>query len=207
MRGILRLVTFFAPIVFFLNPFFAAAQSVTYPSCKNDAGCNAGEYCTFVQNSGSSTGTCKLPANILPNETSSYAPPPSASNNYNNNNNGGCPAGTVPSGTHCVTPTSQSSGGIDARYLQGYAASIINIINSLVAPVLLAIAFIFFLFGVYRYFILGAASDTERATGRQFILWGIIGFVVIFSLWGIVAMVGNTFNLTAGGNAPAYPTL
>lgn len=97
--------------------------------------------------------------------------------------------------------------GINASYLLGYKNSIVFIINGLVAPVLLAIAFISFLFGVYRYFILGADNDTERATGRQFILWGIIGFVVIFSLWGLVAVVGSTFGLTAGGDAPPYPKL
>lgn len=208
MKGTLRLAAFLAPGIFFLSPFSAAAQAVTYPSCTSDSGCNAGEYCTYVQYSGSSTGTCKLPANILPNETSSYIPPPSASNNYNNNNNGGCPVGTVPSGTHCVTPSNLPAyGGINAYYLQGYATAIVNIINSLVAPVLLAIAFMFFLFGVYRYFILGATSDTARETGRVFILWSIIGFVVIFSIWGLVAVVGSTFGLTSGGSAPPYPTL
>lgn len=106
-----------------------------------------------------------------------------------------------------VTPTVSGPSGINEQYLQGYKTSIIGIINNLVAPVLLAIAFIFFLFGVYRYFILGATNDTERATGRQFILWGIIGFVVIFSLWGLVAIVRSTFGLTAGGGAPPYPTL
>ena len=97
--------------------------------------------------------------------------------------------------------------GINTFYLLGYKNSIVFIINSLVAPVLLAIAFIFFLFGVYRYFILGATNDTSRETGRQFILWSVIGFVVIFSLWGLVAIVGSTFGLPAGGSAPPYPTL
>ncbi|MHB8660720.1 MAG: pilin [Minisyncoccota bacterium] len=119
-----------------------------------------------------------------------------------------CLAGYI--GLTC-TPTPSSpppaSGGINTYYLQGYSASIINIINGLVAPVLLAIAFIFFLWGVYKYFIFGATNDTERATGRQFVLWSIIGFVVIFSIWGLVGVVGSTFGLSPGGYAPPYPTL
>ena len=97
--------------------------------------------------------------------------------------------------------------GIDTSYLQAYALKIIYVINALVVPVLFAVAFLTFLWGVYRYFILGADSEDKRAEGRKFVLWGLIGFVVILSLWGLVAMVGNTFGLTAGGSAPDYPTL
>ncbi len=91
--------------------------------------------------------------------------------------------------------------------LQKYGGDILYIINVLLVPALIAIAFITFLWGVYKYFILGAASDTERQTGRQFVLWGIIGFVVILSLWGLVAIVNATFWLVPGGGAPPYPKL
>ena len=90
-------------------------------------------------------------------------------------------------------------------YLQGYKDNILYIINSYFVPVLIAIAFITFLWGVYKYFILGAASDTERATGRQFVLWGIIGLVIILTVWGLVAIVGGTLGLQLGGAAPFKP--
>lgn len=102
---------------------------------------------------------------------------------------------------------SAQAGSVNPRLIQYYGDTIIWAINFVVAPVLMAIAFIFFMWGVFKYFILGAESDTERATGRQFILWGIIAFVIITSLWGLVAVVGNTFGLYAGGRAPPYPTL
>ncbi len=98
-------------------------------------------------------------------------------------------------------------GGINTSYLQGYASSIVGIINGIFVPVLISIAFITFLWGVYKYFIAGAASDTEREEGRKFILWGIIGFVVIFSVWGLVGIVGSTLGLSPGGGPPSYPTL
>ncbi len=97
--------------------------------------------------------------------------------------------------------------GINTIYLQGYATSIVNIINGILMPILMALALFTFFLGVYRYFFLGAASDTERATGRKFILYGVIGFVVILSVWGLVGIVGSTLNLSPGGSAPAYPTL
>ncbi len=71
----------------------------------------------------------------------------------------------------------------------------------------MAIAFIVFLWGVYKYFIYGADNETERATGKQFVLWGIIGFVVILSVWGLVAIVSGTLGLQLGGAAPKPPTI
>lgn len=96
--------------------------------------------------------------------------------------------------------------GINLNAITPYSNGIINVINGILVPVLMAVAFVVFLFGVYKYFIQGAASDTERATGRQFTLWGVIGFVVILSLWGIVNIFMSTLGLSVG-KAPAYPTI
>jgi hypothetical protein len=95
--------------------------------------------------------------------------------------------------------------GINQGPLASYASGIINIINGVLVPTLMAVAFIVFLYGVYKYFILGADDEKSRTEGRQFVLWGIIGFVVILSVWGLVAIVRNTFGLTTGNN-PTPPT-
>lgn len=97
--------------------------------------------------------------------------------------------------------------GINMGIVTGYSSSIINIINNVFVPVLFAVAFLTFLWGVYKYFILGATKEESRKEGRDFVFWGIIGFVVILSMWGLVAVVGSTFGLSAGGTAPNYPTL
>ena len=85
------------------------------------------------------------------------------------------------------------------------ATTILYIINAILVPVLFAIAFLYFLYGVYRYFIYNADNESEREKGKQFVLWSIIGFVTILSVWGIVNIVMSTFGLTTG-NAPASPT-
>lgn len=91
--------------------------------------------------------------------------------------------------------------GININVLTPYSNGIIALINGVFVPVLYAVAFLVFLYGVFKYFILGADNDTERETGRQFVLWGLIGFVVILSVWGLVAVVSSTFGLPSGGNA------
>lgn len=97
--------------------------------------------------------------------------------------------------------------GINKAQVTSYSDSIIGIIENILVPLLFAIAFLYFVYGVYKYFILGADNDSERATGRQFVIWSLIGFAVIVSVWGLVQILLDTFNLTAGGTPPAYPTL
>lgn len=89
--------------------------------------------------------------------------------------------------------------------ISSYSSGIIGVINNIVVPVLLAVAFIFFVWGVFNYFILGAADEKKRTDGKQFTLWGIVGFVIIFSVWGLVNLVTQLLNLQSGNN-PNPPT-
>lgn len=95
--------------------------------------------------------------------------------------------------------------GINIGAITPYTTRIIDAINNVFVPLLIAIAFIVFLYGVYKYFILGAAEEAAKGEGRQFVMWGIIGFVVILSLWALVGIVRDTFGLTTG-NSPTPPT-
>lgn len=106
-----------------------------------------------------------------------------------------------------AVPYLAAAQGINLSVIKPYSNSIISLINTVLVPLLFAIAFLYFVYGVYKYFILGAESDSERATGRQFVLWSLIGFVVILSVWGLVAVVSQTFGIAPGGNPPSYPTL
>lgn len=100
-----------------------------------------------------------------------------------------------------------ASSGVNVTYLKSYTDTIQQVINVYLVPVLIAIAFLVFIWGVYKYFILGADDEKARETGRSFIMWGILGFVVIFSVWGIVALVGSTLGLSAGVSAPKVPKI
>ena len=96
--------------------------------------------------------------------------------------------------------------GINLSYLTPYSSGIINLINGIFVPVLMAFGLRAFFWGVFKSFIWGAESDTERAAGRRFIFWSIIGFVVILSVWGLVAIVGGALGLPFGGFGPPPPT-
>jgi len=96
--------------------------------------------------------------------------------------------------------------GINPTYIKGYTDSITSIINGILVPTLIAVAFATFLWGIYTYFIKGAADPKAQESGRTFTLYGIIGFAIIFSVWGIVQIFMGTLGIGAA-NAPRPPTL
>ena len=97
------------------------------------------------------------------------------------------------------------SGNIGGSTLGAYLSSIIGFINVYLVPFLFAIAFIVFIWGVFQYFIAGGANEEQRDKGKQFVMWGIIGFVVMVSLWGLVNLITGTLNFGEGGKTPPLP--
>lgn len=83
--------------------------------------------------------------------------------------------------------------------------NILYIINNILVPVLFALAFIVFLYGIALKYIFSGGDPGKVAEGHKLLLWGIIGFVVMISIWGIVNVVANSFGL-GGAFAPAPPT-
>ncbi|MFA5791497.1 MAG: hypothetical protein WC884_00455 [Candidatus Paceibacterota bacterium] len=77
-------------------------------------------------------------------------------------------------------------------------------ILSTLLPVLVSLGVIYFIWGMVQYFI--ADSEEAKKTGKQRIIYGIIGLAVIVSIWGLVNIVVETFNL-GGQNAPSVVNL
>jgi hypothetical protein len=65
-----------------------------------------------------------------------------------------------------------------------------------------ALSVMLFVWGVVKF--IGNANDTSaHEEGKRFIVWGIIAFVVLASLWGIVSLVlSETLGTTLGGQLP-----
>src|SRR4051812_19650124 len=71
-------------------------------------------------------------------------------------------------------------------------AGLITFIDKYIVPLIFALAFIVFLWGVFQYFILGGANDEKRKEGRMFILYAIIGFVIMVCIWGIINLLKDS---------------
>lgn len=83
--------------------------------------------------------------------------------------------------------------------IQGFIYNLLFIIDQVLVPLIFSIAFIVFLWGVAQFFIISAGDEKKREEGKKFLLWGIIGFFVMFSVWGIVNLFINTLGF---GGAP-----
>ncbi|OGI82223.1 hypothetical protein A3I95_00615 [Candidatus Nomurabacteria bacterium RIFCSPLOWO2_02_FULL_44_12] len=81
-----------------------------------------------------------------------------------------------------------------------------QILNAVV-PVLIALGVVYFVWGVITYVI---SSDEEaKKAGRDRMVFGIIGLVVIVGLWGLVSILRNTFGLSNTTNIqlPTVPVI
>ena len=84
-----------------------------------------------------------------------------------------------------------AQGSLNTAPIQNLSNSLIGILNTVVVPVVFALAFIVFLWGVFQAFILNGANEEKRQEGSKFVFWSIIGFVIMVSIWGLVNLVGS----------------
>lgn len=61
-------------------------------------------------------------------------------------------------------------------------------------PLIIALAVAMFIWGVVQY-VINSDEEAKKAKGKQFMIWGIIGLVVMFGVWGIVKIIGTTFGI------------
>lgn len=85
-----------------------------------------------------------------------------------------------------------------AQFIGSGSTGIVGAINTILVPLLMTFAFLVFIWGVIKFFFLEADNPTEREKGRSFALWGILGLVVILSVWSLVWMLLSTLNLSSG---------
>lgn len=76
-------------------------------------------------------------------------------------------------------------------------ADIINIFiqltKSLVIVAVSLVSLAFF-WGIAK-FIYHADNETERAKGKQFLIWGVVALFALVSVWGIIIIIQRTFIL------------
>lgn len=78
-------------------------------------------------------------------------------------------------------------------------AFIARMVTEIVNPImylLAAGASLIFVWGVFK-FIAYAGDEHKRAEGRSSILWGIVGLVIIFGVYGLLNIATGTFGIGA----------
>ncbi len=82
-----------------------------------------------------------------------------------------------------------------AQFVGSSSSGIVGLLNIVVIPIIFTLAFLVFIWGVVKYLFFHGNEETQRAEGREFILWGIIGMVILFSVWSLVNIILSTLGL------------
>lgn len=79
--------------------------------------------------------------------------------------------------------------------LNNTANALIDAVVNPVVYVLSALAFVWFLYGVFMFIVARYNSDEPRIkTGKQHMLWGLIGLVIVYSANAIYDFITGFFN-------------
>ena len=88
--------------------------------------------------------------------------------------------------------------------LQIFLAGLYAIANVFVIPAIISLCVIAFLVNVIRYFILNSGYEDGRENARRYMIWSLVGFVMILALWGLINLILVTLG-TPGGVGPLCP--
>lgn len=91
-----------------------------------------------------------------------------------------------------ISTTGSTSQNCNLTTLGGYLCKVGQLLNSVV-PVLIALGVVFFVYGVITYVI--ADDEEAKSAGRNRMIYGVIGLVMIVGVWGLVNVVRTTFGL------------
>lgn len=74
-------------------------------------------------------------------------------------------------------------------------SDILLFVNDYVIPFIIGIGFLFFVWGMFKYFILGGADEEKKLQGRSLMIHATLGFVLIIIFFGIVNLITSSTGL------------
>ncbi len=81
--------------------------------------------------------------------------------------------------------------------------TIARILNDAVIPLVIGLAFVVFLWGIFKY--VTAASLEGKAGAKETIIYGLIGLFIMLAAWGLVKILIDTFFTTQVLEPPWIP--
>ena len=85
-----------------------------------------------------------------------------------------------------------SSGGAFEDLLE----NILVFINDVLIPFIIGIGFLVFVWGMFKFFILGGANDEKKEQGKSLMIYATIGFVLIIIFFGVINLLTESTGLT-----------
>ena len=81
--------------------------------------------------------------------------------------------------------------------------------NDILIPFIIGIGFLVFVWGMFKFFILGGHDDDKRSEGKNLMIWAVVGFVMMVSIFGIVNLIADGLGFSDDQdikNIPNVPT-
>lgn len=66
--------------------------------------------------------------------------------------------------------------------------------------VIFGLAFVFFFWGMAQFILKDAGNEKTRADGQKKMIWGIIALFVMFSIYGILKLIGDLTGIQPGNS-------
>ncbi len=90
-----------------------------------------------------------------------------------------------------------------AQGLQASLTNVVNFLDKVIIPFLLAIGFLFFVINVIRYFVIEGHDEDGREKAKALAIYSVSAFVLIVIFWGLVNLFADSTNLN-GCNQPMF---
>lgn len=94
----------------------------------------------------------------------------------------------------------------NAGPFQDLLINILEFSDAVLIPFIIGIGFLFFVWGIFKYFIFGGADEEAKTQGKSLIIWATIGFVLIIIFWGVINLLTESTGL-ANSELQNIPTI
>ena len=86
--------------------------------------------------------------------------------------------------------------------LASLTSVMVSYLNSILV-LIMAIAIVAFVWYIIQYYI---KPNEDRKQAGQYVMWALVGFFVIFSMWGLVNVLAGTFDIGLNGQSSSNST-
>ncbi|MFW6210182.1 MAG: hypothetical protein ACOC4E_01685 [Patescibacteria group bacterium] len=83
--------------------------------------------------------------------------------------------------------------------------NILTFTNTTLIPFIIGIGFLFFVWGMFQYFIAGGANDEAKEKGKSLMIYATLGFVLIIIFWGVINLLASSTGLNEDFNDDLVP--